>query len=184
MPKFNFYKLGRSEPSMRDEMFRTLNGGFPEIAKKMPVLLRKMRRDTQGDLVSCECVDPVTKEQDKDFFCPLCHGEGHKWDEKLMDVYKVQIRSDVGNATKEKQFEPGILNIGVTTFYTTYDQPVTEDDKIVELVLDLEGIIAKPPKRLRLWRITTVVEFRADLGRVEFLKIGTFEEEYRFLNGQ
>ncbi len=181
--KLKFYKNGRTEPSMRDEMFRTLDGSFPEIAKKMPVLLRKMRRNPDGTLILCECVDPVTKEPDKDFFCPLCHGDGHKWDEKYMDVYKVVIRSDVGNATKERLFEPGMLNIQVTSFYTTYDQPVTEDDKIVELVLDLEGRIVRPPKRLKLHRVVQVVDFRSDYGRVEYLKIGCFEEEYKFLNG-
>lgn len=183
MPKFDFYRVARTEPSMRDEMINTLQGKSPEMAKKMPALLRKMRRDDSGLLVPCECVDLVTHEQDKDNFCPLCHGDGHKWDEKYMDVYKVAIKSDVGNATKERSFDAGMLNISVTDFYTDYAEPVTEDDKVVELVLDLEGRVIKPAKRLKLHRIVSVIDYRADNGRVEYLKIGCFEENYKFLNG-
>lgn len=181
--KYNFYTRGRTEPSMRDEMIHTLEGFFPEIAKKIPVLLRKMRRDQYDHLIRCECVDPVTKEPDKDNFCPLCHGEGHKWDEKLMDVYKVVIRSDVGNSTKEQWFDPGIVNLGDALFYTEYNQPVTEDDKIVELTLDLEGKVTRPPSRHKLYRIVSALPLRGDTGRVEFLKLGCFEEKRKFLNG-
>ncbi len=181
MPK-NFYPR-RTEPSMRDEMINTLQGKFPEISKKMPVLLRKMRRDDTGLLVPCECVDLTTNEPDKDTFCPICHGEGHKWDEVLMETYRVLIRSDVGNATREELFEAGLTNISTTLFYTDYNEPVTEDDKIVELILDFEGTVVTPAKRLRLHRIVTVTDFRADYGRLEYLKIGCFEEKRKWLNG-
>lgn len=73
-PSINYYSGGTSgtEPDMREELINTFDGTFPEIAKAQPALLRRMRTDSNGDLIPCGCVDAVTNEPDKDRFCPIC----------------------------------------------------------------------------------------------------------------
>jgi len=62
----------QTEPDMRKELGKMLDGVFPEVAKARPFILRKMRRDADGKKIACTCVDPNTKEPDKDTFCPFC----------------------------------------------------------------------------------------------------------------
>lgn len=179
---FNPYP-GRTEPDMRQELVNTLHGKYPEMAKKIRILQRKMRRTDAGNLIDCECVDAVTHEPDKDTFCPICHGEGYKWDEIFVDVYKVVIRSNVGNATNEHTFEPGTLSVPIAIFYAEAKDDFTNDDKLVELALDKEGNIVKPYIRKQLFRIVTAVDLRAENGRLEFWKLDCYQEKRKFLNG-
>lgn len=173
----------RSEVDMRQEMNNFLDGSYPEIAKKQKAVLRKMRRDSSGDLTECECVDDTTKEPDVDVFCPYCQNEGYYWDESFIDVYRIIVRSDVGNSTRENLIDPTLLNIAIVVFFMRSTVDVTEADKIVELVLDTEGVPIKPYKRKAIYRINTTFPFRADKGRLEYWKVGTFEEKRKFLNG-
>lgn len=177
-----FYINYSTEPDMREELENTFDGVFPEIAKKQPALLRKMRRDSNNKLIPCDCVDPVTKEPDKDTFCPICHGEAYIWDETYVDCYSVEIRSDVGQAG-EKVFSPGILDISYKIFYMRYSVDITEEDKVVELVLDKEGEIAQPPRRKVLYRIGSALDLRSDHGKLEYWKLDCFSEFRKFLNG-
>jgi hypothetical protein len=184
MPNNNFYKnTTRTEIDMRKEMTNFLQGSYPEIAKKMPAILRRMRRTTSGTLTDCACVDDVTGEPDKDTFCGLCFGEGYYWDEIFLDVYKVVIKSDVGNALKEQLASPSLWNIPVVLFYTDYAETITEDDKIVELSLNTAGEVVEPYQRVAVYRINTLFDFRADEGRLEYYKIATYKEDVKFLNG-
>ena len=75
-----------SEANMRQEMINTLIGSDPEIAKGQTGLIRVMRRDTDGKLIPCECVDNITGEPDKDRFCSLCFSEGYRWDEEEFEL--------------------------------------------------------------------------------------------------
>lgn len=173
----------RTEPDMRQELINFLDGNFPEIPKKEIALLRKMRRTADGKLVPCDCVDSTTTEPDKDTFCPICHGEGHKWDEEFIEIYKVLVKSDVGNAAIERLVEPGLVLVNLAVFYIKYDVPITDDDKIVTMVLDLEGGLVKPYRRRQLWRVGTPIDLRSDTGRLEFWKLNAFAEKRKFLNG-
>ena len=205
-----FYPTQRTEPDMRQEMINTLDGHRPEIAKKMTTVLRKMRRGTLvvvpedsdnpnqwksggkfyewtpgagNDMLPCPCVDAVTKEPDKDHHCPICWGEGFLWDEVFFDTYKVIIKSEVGNALLEQLRGPGLITGPLVIFYTRYSEPITKQDKIVELVLDDEGIPVKPYFRKALHRIGNAIDLRGDHGRLEYWKLDCFEEYRKFLNG-
>lgn len=185
MPSTDFYSSGtyRSEVSLRDEMEHFLDGAFPEIAKKQKALIRKMRRDTDGDLVSCACVDDNTGEPDVDTFCPHCYGESYYWSEDWIDIYKVIIRSDVGNADRERLLPPTIQNIPVVLFFARYSEEITADDRIVELKLNADGTLYRPYTRLAIYKIGTLFDMRSDNGRLEYWKIAAYKEERKFLNG-
>lgn len=201
-----------TEPSIRQEMINTLDGSFPETAKKMTAVLRKMRRGTlevfpEGDIASpwsewnaigkrfrwrndigsdllpCPCVDKVTKEPDKDHHCPFCWGEGFIFDEGFFDVYKVVIKSEVGNALLEELRGPGLITGPLVIFYTRYSELITREDKVVELVLDEEGVPVKPYFRRELHRIGSATDLRGDHGRIEYWKLNCFSEYRKYLNG-
>lgn len=152
---FNPYEVHlRTEPDMRQEMINTLQGNYPEIAKKQTHVLRKMRTGTLevwpeddsvgdgwvehvaagthyrwkvgigNDLLPCPCVDALTHEPDKDTFCPVCFGEGFVWDEFLVEGYKVVIRSSVGLSSKETLIAPGLTNLSYASFYFDYELPL------------------------------------------------------------
>jgi hypothetical protein len=61
-----------TEVNMRSEFVNTMDGLFPEISKASIGILRKMRRDNEGQLIPCPCMDKVTGEGDRDRWCPIC----------------------------------------------------------------------------------------------------------------
>lgn len=185
MSSNDFYSSAtyKTEPNMRQEMENLLDGAFPEISKKQRGLLRKMRRDSNGDFVSCVCVDDVTGEPDKDTFCPYCLGEGKYWSEVWVDFYRIVLSSDVGNALKERLLPTGIQNIPTTVFFARHSAEITKDDRIIEMKLNNNGTIYKPYTRKILYRIGTLFDMRSDNGKLEFWKIAAHEENRKFLNG-
>jgi len=179
-----YRNIRRTEPDLRQELENTLDGVFPEIAKKQTIVLRRFRRDSVGKRTLCACVDINTKEPDKDSFCPFCQGEGYFWDETYIDAYKVQVYSGiVGANTAETVFPGGLMNVPLMVFYTRSSVVITKEDKIVQIQLDNEGDAAIPLKRIQLYRIGSLVDYRSDNGRLEYWKINCFAEERKFLNG-
>ena len=174
---------GSTEPDMRKELKNTLEGHYPEIAKGQEALLRKMRLTPSGKLTKCPCVDPVTKEPDKDFFCPVCHGEGYLWDETYIKAYKILLKSDVGNVYREVVEAPGLQNSSMSVFFCKSKVNITAKDRIVELSLDKEGKVDTPFRRRALYRVVAAVDYRADNGRLEYWKLDCYEEKRKFLNG-
>jgi hypothetical protein len=174
---------GSTEPSMRKELKNTLEGHYPEVAKGQKALLRKMRVDALGKHAPCPCVDKVTGEPDKDTFCPVCHGEGLLWDEAYIEVYKVVLKSDVGNVYREVVKAPGLNNASMAKFFCKSAVQVTRNDKIVEIVLDKEGKATQPLTRRSLYNVVAVIDYRADSGRLEYWKLDCYEEKRKFLNG-
>jgi len=174
---------GGTEPDMREEFNNMMDGKWPEVPKAQPIVLRKMRRDDSGVLVGCPCVDRLTQEPDLDTFCPFCHGERYLWDEQMYDGYKVVLRSDVGLSSKEDLIRPGLLNIPFVIFYMRSHIDITQDDKIVELILDTSGQPVRPYKREFLYRIGTAIDLRSDGGKLEYWKLDCYSEERKFLNG-
>jgi hypothetical protein len=198
-----YRKVNQTEADMRFEMEATLDGVFPEIAKAQTAVLRKMLRyvydadgevttdtagnpiqnDVTGTLVKCDCVDIVTGEPDLDVWCPVCGGEGYLWEEFFIKMYKVVIRSSVGLSSKEDLIAPGLLNIPLVSFFLKEKVPITENDKIIEMVIDHSGKMVRPYKRLRLYRIGTAIDFRSDGGKLEYWKLDCYSEQRKFLNG-
>jgi hypothetical protein len=141
-----------------------------------------MRRDSSNKLIPCECVDRITKEPDKDTFCSLCFGEGWMWDETLITHYKVVRGIDASNALADEAKEPGLLNAPLVVFYIRYSEEITQEDKVVELVLDNEGNLEEPYQRKGLYRVETLWDYRSDRGRLEYWKLYTHLEKVKHLN--
>lgn len=183
-PSINYYKSGttNTEPNMRQELEDTLDGFLPEVAKGQSGLLRKMRRDANGDPIPCDCVDPVTLEPDKDRFCPICFGESYLWDEEDIEFYKVLEGGDTSNVLRDDLTEAGLINIPLVVFYTRYSSDITKVDKLIELELELDGSKSDPLKRKGVYRIETAWAYRADLGKLEYWKIFTHLESVKYLN--
>lgn len=165
-----------AELSIRNELDNTFDGTSLETPKARICLLRRMRRDAKGNKIACECTDPITHEPDKDRLCPFCLGDGFKWDEVLQEMYKVLLTS------KEVMSGPGLINTPQVVFYMKYDTTITYDDKIVEPVLDQEGQMTVPPRRLALYRIQEINPLRLDNGRLEYLKLWAYRQDVKHLN--
>jgi hypothetical protein len=173
---------GRTEPDMRLELNNMFDGVFPEVAKSQPTILRKMRR-TNGVLNKCTCITPNTQEPDRDNFCPFCHGEGSLWDEMWIDTYCVDTGSGASGALSDKMITPGIMNEPVVIFYLRSRVDITTDDRIVQVILDTEGLPVRPYRRKKLYRIGNLVDFRSDNGKLEYWKVETYSDRRKFLNG-
>jgi len=171
------------ELSIRDEVIRTLQGSSIEVAKGQKVLLRRMRRDGDGSLILCDCVDPVTQEQDKDRFCPISFGERYKWDETWMTVYSVlKGANDTSNSFLQHMVPAGIQTITTAVFYAIYSEDITSDDKIVLVKLSDDGDVATPVTRTAVYRINVAWPYRLDTGRIEYWKLFAHEEDVKWLN--
>lgn len=144
------------EIDLRDELHQMLFGTSSEIPKGKIGLLRRMRRDDEGELVRCSCRNEVTDEPDRDFYCRECVGMGYLWDEYKIVYYK--------NNESFKEDRKGL-------FYFEYDSEVTKDDYIIEVALNTEGVPLSPVRRESVYEIITADPFRADNGRIEFWTI-------------
>ena len=148
------------ELNLRTEMYRTLFGAVDEVAKGREGLLRRMRRDTNGDLVRCPCRDNVSDEPDKDYYCRYCLGMGYFWDE----VKIVYYRND-DSFRKEGD-----------DFFLQYSVDITPEDYIVTVKLDDDGSPSTPVTRDKMFKILSADPFRADNGRIEFWRVRAIEE--------
>jgi hypothetical protein len=179
----NFYQPVETEVNLRREMYHTMYGHFPELPKGQMHIFRKMRRDANLNLLPCPCTSSITQEPDLDFYCPICMGEGYYWDEQFFEGYKVVVKSDVGNAQREKLLSPGLINIPIVTFYTKADLDFTLNDRIVEIIRDHEGKPIQPYKRKYIYRIDAPIDLRSDHGRLEYWKLACYSMQRKFLNG-
>jgi hypothetical protein len=159
-----------SEPNMRQEIINMFDGAFPEVAKAQDGLLRKMRRDSNGNRITCACVDPVTKEPDKDQWCPLCEGEGFYWDEEELQFYCHIAGRDVTNAMRETLARPGLIDVPIVIFYIRYESLITKDDRVVRLVLENDGSAVQPRVRRDIFGLGLVWDYRADNAKLEYWK--------------
>ena len=170
------------EGDMRDEMLKFLYGSSREIPKAQRGLYRKVRLDSNGDKIVCDCVDSVTREPDKNPPCPLCLGVGYLWDEVWFDYYKIVTGIEAALSLREEFIQPGIANIPRITFYTKYDvAPVIINgycnDQIIELARDVEGNLVTPYRRERIYRISSAIDFRSDNGRLEYWKFNVISDD-------
>lgn len=175
------YIARRTEPDMELEFNNMFDGVFPEISKKQTAVLRTMRTPLTNNV--CDCVDSTTKEPDRDHFCPYCFGEGHYWDETFIDVYKEVIKSDVGNALIDRSIGPGDIGPSVVRFFLRSSVNVTKYDRIVELVLDDDGDPVSPYSRKAVYGIGSVIEFRSDNAKLDYVKVVCYQIDQKFLNG-
>ena len=180
----NFYGSSTtgSEANMRNELIYTLDGRSPEIAKGQPGLLRKMRRDSDNKLIPCECVDSITREPDKDRFCPICFGDGNKWDETNITFYRVLTASEDSNTMRDTLEAVGLLNVPLVVFYIRYSAAITEEDKVIQIDLDNDGSASSPTQRQAIYRVNSLWDYRSDNGKLEYWKAFAHEETVKYLN--
>lgn len=178
MKKNNFYNSSNDAGiNMRHEMINFLDGSIFEVSKSQRGVVRKIRLNDVGDPVLCPCVDNITREQDRDYFCPICLGERYLWDEKFIDFYKVQR----GDANGLHSKEVGNIHTDINIFYLSYTANINKYDKLIEITLNLDGTVRYPIKRVDMWQITEIVELRLDFGKVEFIKAFARKEDAKYL---
>lgn len=159
------------EIDLRTEFYRTLYGWRDEVAKGQIGLLRRMRTDSDGNLISCDCVDETTHEPDLDSPCSICGGEGFIWDEEWITYYAAAIGSHEGFGRKDRPIEPGVERVPYKFFYFEYFVEPTNNDRVVELVRDTEGNLATPYRRSAIFPISYAEPFRSDNGRIEYWRV-------------
>jgi hypothetical protein len=154
------------------------HGSATEIPKARKAVLRRMRRNSDGSLIIAPSVDELTHEPDMDTYDPFSMGERYLWDEELIDVRKVTVRStEAGLADRDQFLAPGILNTQTVLFFCEYHVEPTYYDRIVELALDRDGDLITPYRRRRIYRAQSVVDYRSDTGRIEFWGIFCSEKD-------
>ena len=151
----------RIELDLREELRRTLHGAPDEIRKGRVGLLRKMRKDDNGDHVRCPCRDKQTDEPSRDSYCRYCLGMGFLWDEDKMVYYKNEDSFQEGK---------GLL------FYLEYDKDIDSKDYLVEIEVDKEGEPIYPITRTAIYNISRAHPYKADRGRLEFWQVLAIEE--------
>lgn len=155
--------------SLRDEMISLLTGTDGEIPKGQTFILRRMRRDDDGNLTECACVDTFTQEASLDFRCSYCYGHKYLFDEELVTGYKTNVSSvSSSRAFDLAKTEFGALELPAMVFFFDYSVEPTLNDKIVLIELDLEGDPIIPYNRTFLYEINLLRDLRSDRGRVEF----------------
>jgi hypothetical protein len=171
-----------SEPNIREEFIDTINGSSPEIAKGHYVIFRKATRDANNNVVHCECVDLITKEPDKDRWCPYCYSTGLMFTEEFIKAYSVIAGIPRTNAILNNTMPFGNSDLQYKVFYTMYDKDFTVYDRLIEVELDNEGNVVEPINRIHIFKIIRPYAYRLDNGKLEYWKIYITEEDVKWLN--
>ena len=168
-------KKGSCEVNLRkefDEIVYGINGCKPHNTL---ILIRNMRLH-DDNRIKCECYNTLTNESNHESQCDYCLGEGYIWDERFTRCYSSLIGADGGKANRTRRIMPGAVITDYKVFYLRYDEKISYYDKIIELILDIEGNLQVPYKRKRIYKPETIQENRADNGRIEFITIYAREE--------
>lgn len=163
------YPVNTGEIDLREEFSKTLYGSSEEVPKGRLGLLRKMRRNTSGDLIKCTCRSEITEEPDQDFACRSCRGMGYYWDEKYITYFEDNESYKV-KETLNKDYLSDLI-------YLEHNVDVTNEDYIVSIRTDSDGNVIIPIERLDFYKIYNVKPFRSDKGRIEFYTARTRYEQ-------
>ena len=165
------------EIDLRAEFDDLVLGGPTSIAHGRRFLLRKMRRDSDNKLLRCACVDPLTDEPDTEDSCPYCLGESYYWDEDYIIGYSTYVGADGGQANRVRGIGGGTIRADSRIFYFRYDTDISYRDKVVELKLDTEGDPVVPYIRESIYKVQTIVRYRSDNGRTEYVAVYCREDD-------
>jgi hypothetical protein len=178
--KRTFHSISREKDLRRafDDFILGKSGGIKHAHK---VLIRKARRDEANQIIKCKCLNPITNEPNTETQCPYCQGEGFIWDEKFAECYSIMQGGD-SFASRWKRIGAGSIRTDYKTFYFRYDTEISYKDKIIELLLDIEGVPTIPYVRDVIYKPETIQKFRSDNGRLEYLAIHCREEQAIRLN--
>ena len=167
-PYKSLYRSSRKEIDLRQELKEIFFGSEVEIEKGRKGLLRKMRRDSDGNLINCVCRDKITKDPDRDYHCRFCKGWGYYWDEYEVTYF----RNDASYSKASGQNNEYAKDY----FYLQHTVDITSDDYLIILNNDTEGDIVVPTERFKYFKIFSADAFRSDYGRIEYWRIRAHEE--------
>jgi hypothetical protein len=137
----------------------------------------------------CPCVqeEKGQKHREPDPQCSISQGEGYTFTDNLYTAWRALLDSHSGAiaGTFTEQL-PGLTNIRGDNFIFEYNTVIFPIDKIIEIDLDLEGNPppgpvsqdAKLTYQYKKFKIIQLVPYRADRGRVEFLRCIAEREEW------
>jgi len=141
-----------------------------------PVVLRRMRRDTNGYPELCTCAEASTgSHADED--CSYCFGDGYLSDEAYIMTFSGFTGPDGGLSRKYLRMFPGNIRVDYKVFYFRYDSKIKYDDRIVEVRLDEEGQLEVPYIREAIYKPQTINNYRSDHGRIEYIAVYCREED-------
>lgn len=133
------------------------------------VVVRHMRRDSNGDPIPCTCLHEITREADPD--CSYCDGDRYLWDEVWYWCYSMYSGASGSLANRGIYMPPGLLRVDFKIFFFQHGVPIRYGDKIVEMKLDDEGAAIVPYIRESIYSSQTIQRYRSDNGRVEYQAI-------------
>jgi hypothetical protein len=175
-----FHKTNREKDLRKafDDFILGKSGGIKHAHR---VLIRKARRDSEGHVIKCKCVSGITIEPNTESQCPYCLGEGFIWDEKFEECYST-LKGGESFQTRWRRIGAGEIRTDYITYYFRYDIEISYKDKIIELLLDIDGAPILPYSRDVIYRPETIQKMRSDNGRIEYLAVHCREEQAIRLN--
>lgn len=156
-----------------DELLYGVDGG-PRHGNL--VLLRTMRRDSDGYPTKCNCLANQTTVE-PDFDCSYCLGEGYLWDETWNWSFWMLGGAESGLVKRYIRMPPGEIRVDYKIFFFRYDTNISYDDKIIEVKLDTEGEVELPYVREAIYKPQTIAKRRSDNGRVEYIAVFCKEDD-------
>lgn len=164
---------------LRVEMSKILYGDGKEKAQGHTIMLRKM------DQV-CPCIQEERgqKYRKPDPKCSICHGEGYTYS----DVPVTAWRSEIGGNSNAvlsnlEEATPGTVAINGFNYYFDYRLfgNIKSIDKIIEVSLGVDGSVPQNTGEVNYkekFKIVQLIIYRADNGRVEFVKAACEKEDW------
>jgi len=164
----NFY-TGTGNISLRDEFDRLLLGGDLGVFTGTPFLL-KFTRTYPGTTIPipCDCLDPVTREPDKDTPCSVCQGLGYLYDEKILYGWGFLPNS---SSARDDASPIGAMGSIRKEFYFRAKELLGRVDALYEIGLTEAGKIINPIRKIIEYKINFVNYVRLDNSRIEFVKV-------------
>jgi hypothetical protein len=173
--KSRFFSSSGREVDLRAEFDEIVFGGPTSIPHGKRVLLRKARLDEKHKAIDCVCKSKLSKEPDLD--CAFCLGEGYYWDEINCTVYSRFAGAQGSLSSREKDLFPGQIRVDSKIFYFRYDTVISYKDKIIEIQLDTEGNLVVPYFRESIYKPETIIPYRSDYGRIEYIAVHCREND-------
>lgn len=174
----NFYpRSNKGEIDLRKELHELLFGSPTEVAKGQYVVFRRMRRKSgvvypsgEDDLVWSPARDPYTFQGSKDYINPWSEGEKYLFDDQMIKKYSSYPTKFEGTQTIVP-IDPGNIPAGIVYHYVESWVMPSIWDKLIEVVVNEEGIPISPIKMLKSYSIKSAEMFRSDKGRIEYFRI-------------
>ncbi len=163
--------------NLREEFSQTIRGNGTEAARGIPGIYRRMRRDSNNNLIPCyQCRKVGVQGSSKAHVCDACLGAGFLWDETWIQYYSAPGYSAGRSKSNLKQgIEIGPLETNLEVIYLEAGVIPDVYDQIISVVLDAEGGILQPYQRRNAYDIRAIDEYRLDNGRLEYWRLACFK---------